>query len=313
MNSASSPRVRFLAVFALILLVGAGAYFLIHGSSSSSDTAGTKATLATTTRVTTTRVTTTTRKQSAKPEKKRKSKKTASVEGVNALDAALVAHPLVVVSVYARNVYTDTQAMQEAKAGAARAGAGFVAFNVFDEKIARQLATLLNDDTTSNPEVLFIKRGRTLVFRLQGFADSQVVAQAVRNVYPHTEPWVGDANRICKRFSTSLQTAQTATKSADLTTPAGRKTAATALDKAANLVDRETKSLSAIRADVSAARDLTQLVAKLQQIATNWRSEAAALRRNDLTGARTFDQANVKLTASASSLAANLQIGTCAS
>lgn len=308
MNSASSPRLRFLAVFALVLLVGAGAYFLIHGPSSSSNTAGTQATL-----TTTTRATKTTAKRSANSEKKRKSTRKAPVEGVNALDAALAAHPLVVVSVYARNVYTDTQAMQEARAGAARAGAGFVAFNVFNEKIARQLTTILNDDTTSNPEVLFFKRGRTLVFSLQGFADSQVVAQAARNVYPHTEPWVGDANRICKRFSTSLQTAQTAAKSADLTTPAGRKAAATALEKAANLVDRETRSLSAIRANMSSARNLTQLVANLQQIATNWRSEAAALRRNDLTGAQTIDQANVKLTATASSLAANLQIATCAS
>jgi hypothetical protein len=297
-----------LAVFALVLLVGAGAYFLIHRPSSSSNTAGTQATL-----TTTTRATKTTAKQSANLEKKKKSKRKAPVEGVNALDAALVAHPLVVVSVYARNVYTDTQAMQEARAGAARAGAGFVAFNVFNEKVARQLTTLLNDDTTSNPEVLFFKRGRTLVFSLQGFADSQVVAQAARNVYPYTEPWVGDANRICKRFSTSLQTAQTAAKSADLTTPAGRKAAATALEKAANLVDRETRSLSAIRANISSARNLTQLVANLQQIATNWRSEAAALRRNDLTGAQTIDQANVKLTATASSLAANLQIATCAS
>ncbi len=307
MKSTPSPRVRFLAVLALILLAGAGAYLLLHGSSSASDATGTQATLPTTTRAKATI------KQSAKSETSKKSKKKAPVEGVNALDAALVAHPLVVVSVYARNVATDNQAMKEAQAGAARVGAGFVAFNVFDEKIARQLATLLDGNATSNPEVLFFKRGRKLVFRLQGFADSQVVAQAAKNIYPYSEPWVSDANKICGRFSAPLSTAQAKANSADLNTAAGRKQAAAALDEAATLLKKETRSLSAVRTNVSNAKDYAQLVADLRQVATNMISEAVALRSNDLATAKTTDQKSAALIVSASSLATNLQLSACAS
>jgi len=308
MRSTPSPRVRFLAVFALVLLAGGGAYMLIHGSSSASNTAGTQATL-----TNTTRTTTTTAKQSAKPEKSTKSRRKAPVEGVDALDASLAAHPLVVVSLYARNVITDNQAMQEARAGAAAVGAGFVAFNVFDEKIARQLATLLGNSATSNPEVLFFKRGRNLVFTLQGFADSRVVAQAAKNVYPYTEPWVSDVKRICKRFSASLAAAQSTAMGADLGSATGREQAAKALNKAASLLSRETKSLSAVRTNVSDAKSYAQLVADLQQIATNLGSEAVALRGNDQETAKTIEQKNAALIVSASSLAANLQITSCVS
>ena len=117
MKSTTSPRERYLAVFALILLVGAGAYLLMRGSSPKNGTAGTQSTLSTTTKATT--QTTTTVKQNAKTKKKKKSRKNTPLEGVNALDAELVAHPLVVVSVYARNVSTDAQAEESGAFAAA--------------------------------------------------------------------------------------------------------------------------------------------------------------------------------------------------
>lgn len=312
MKSTPSPRVRLLAVLALILLAGAGAYVLMKGSNSTSNTAGTETTLSKTTHTTTTAQTKTNAK-STKHKKSEKSARRGPVEGVNALDAALVAHPLVVVSVYAQNVATDDLAMREARAGAARVGAGFVAFNVFDEKIARQLASLLGGNASSNPEVLFFERGRKLVFTLQGFADSQVVAQAARNVYPQTEPWVSDANGICGRFAAPLSTVRARATSADLNTAAGEKQAAAALDEAANLLNRETKSLSAVRTNVSAARDFARLVADLRQVATNMKSEATALRGNDKATARMIDQRNAALYVSASNLAVKLQLSTCVS
>jgi len=312
MKSTPSPRVRLLAVLALVLLAGAGAYVLINGSSSASDTAATQATLPKTTQTTTTQ-TKTTAKRSTASGKSKKSRRRAPVEGVNALDAALVAHPLVVVSVYAKNVATDDQAMKEARAGAARAGAGFVAFNIFDEKIARQLAGLLNDNATSNPEVLFFKRGRTLVFKLQGFSDSQVVAQAARNVYPHTEPWVGQANKICTRYSALSAIARAKSASADLNAAAGRSQAAAALDEFAALMNKVTKSLSAVRANASAARDYAQFVSDLEQTATEMRSEAAAVRSNDPATARTIAQKAMALLVDAGSLGANLQLTACVS
>jgi hypothetical protein len=314
MKSTPSPRVRFLAVLALILLAGGGAYVLLHGSSPESNTAATQTTLPTTT---STKTATTKQKteqpKKKQPKKKKKSAHKTAVEGVNALDAALAANRLVVVSVYAHNVTIDIQAMKEARAGAARAGVGFVAFDVFNEKIARQLATLLGDNQAASPEVLFFKQGRTLVFALQGFADSQVVAQAAKNVSPHIEPWVYDATTICKRFSASFAAAQRKVTSADRSTAAGRKQAAAALEEAAGLIRKETKSLSKVRTTSSDAKSYAQLLTDLEQIATNMGSEAVALRSNDLTTAKTFDQKNAVLVESASTLATNLQIPACAS
>jgi hypothetical protein len=307
MKSTPSPRVRFLAVLALILLAAAGAYVLMRGSNSTSNTAGTQATLQTTTHTQTTPA-----KPNTKPEKKsKKSARKGPVEGINALDAALVAHPLVVVSVYARNVATDDQAMREARVGAARVGAGFVAFNVFDEKIARQLASLINDDATSNPEVLFFKRGRKLVFRLEGFADSQVVAQAARNAYPVTEPWVNDANRICGRFMVPFATAIGKSKGADLTTAVGREKTVVALNEVAALLNKVTKSLSAIRPNVSAANDYAQFISDLRQLATDMGSEAVALHKNDQQTGAAIAQKEKTLAETASGLAASLEITTC--
>lgn len=307
MKSTPSPRVRFLAVLALVLLAGAGAYLLITGSSkksAASDTAGTQVTSRTTTQ------TQTTAKKSSKSHKR---KHTTSVEGVAALDHALGDHPVVVVSVYARGVATDNAAMNEAKAGAAEVGAGFVAFNIYEEKLARQLGTLLGSSAqVTNPSVLFFKRPRTLAFTLTGFADRQVVAQAAHNVFPQEEPWVRDANKICGRFTVPLATAMAKSKNANINTAAGRNNTAAALDEVIALLDQVTKSLSAVRTNVSAAKDYAQFLSDLRQLATDMSSEAAALRRNDLTTGKTIVQTEVALAETASNLATNLQITSCA-
>jgi hypothetical protein len=294
-------------VLALILCVGAGAYLLIHGSSGSSPASATSDTQVPSTTTTQTR---TTAKQSSKSKKRQRK---TSVEGITALDAALVAHPVVAVSVYARNVTTDTAAMKEARAGAAEVGAGFVAFDVYKEKLARQLATLLGDSSqVTDPEVLFFKRPRTLAFTLHGFSDSQVVAQAAQNVFPHVEPWVGQANRACRQYAAPLATAMAKSRGVSTDTAAGRNQSASSIEEVAGLLSKTTKSLIAVRANASAAKDYAQFVSGLQQLATYLRSEAVALRRGDLAGAKTIAQKEVMLSATTDSLAANLQITACA-
>ncbi len=307
MKSTPSPRVRFLAVLALILFAGVGAYLLIHSSSGTNSASNTAGPL---TSRTTTRTHSTTTTTQTKPEKKKNKK---SVEGVAALDAALVNHPIVVVSVYAHNVALDVAAMEEARAGAARAGAGFVAFNIYDEKLARQLGGLVSDPQLASPSVLFFKRPRTLAFMLRGFSDSQVVAQAAQNVFPHTEPWVGEANLVCSRYSTSLAKAQLEATSADTNTAAGRKQAAAALERAATLLNQEVKALGKVRANSSKVAKFAQLVSNLKQISTNMSSEASALRSNDSATAKTIDQKNATLIATVTTLASELQLTTCAS
>jgi hypothetical protein len=306
MKSTPSPRVRFLAVLALILLAGAGAYLLIHNSSkstSASDTTGTQATSHTTTR------TQTTAKRSSKShERKRKT----SVEGAAALDAALVAHPVVVVSVYARNVVTDYEAMKEAEAGAASVGAGFVAFDIYQEKLARQLATLLGDSSqTTNPEVLIFKRPRKLAFELQGFADSQVVAQAAHNVYPYEEPWVSEANRICAHYALLISKATSASNS--INGQLGDTiTSSSTPDQIVKLFNDEVQVLSAVRVTASKAASYQRFIADLRQAAALVSSYVKALNRGDRASAQAIGNQLESLAASINALIAELHLASCA-
>jgi hypothetical protein len=96
-----------------------------------------------------------------------------------ALSAALARNQVVVVSLYAPDVELDDLAMQEAKAGAAEAGAGFVALNVLNESQARPLTKELG--VLEDPAVLVFRRPGELVVRFSGFADKQTVLQAARN------------------------------------------------------------------------------------------------------------------------------------
>jgi hypothetical protein len=96
-----------------------------------------------------------------------------------ALTAALARNRIVVVSLYAPKVELDDMALQEAKAGAAGAGAGFVAVNVLSEAESRQLTRQLG--VLEDPAVLVFKRPGDLVTRFSGFADKQTILQAARN------------------------------------------------------------------------------------------------------------------------------------
>jgi hypothetical protein len=310
MKTNTSPRARLLAVLALILAAGACAYLLMQhsgGSSSASKPVLTQTNSTTGTTATTTQTTTT-----AKPRPKPKSKPKPS-SGVAALDTALVNHPVVVVSLYAPNVALDTAAMNEAKAGAAAVDAGFVSFNIYDEKQARQIASLLGSDfTVANPEVLFFKRPRSLAFELQGFVDSQVVAQAAANIFPSwQDPWVNRVNRICMRYDASLSPLESTVRSADTTTAAGRTDAAAALEQAASLFNEEARALSAIKVGAAEASNFARLNADFRQAAANMSSEARALRGANLAASRTVERKNAALTNSINTLVAKLNILDC--
>ncbi len=302
MFSNPSPRARLLAVLALVLFAGGVAYLLISSSDKSSDT--------TTPPIDTTQ--TDTNGKTETKTTKTSPEKTPANEGLAALEVALVAKPVVVVSLYAPDISIDAAAKEEARAGAATAGAGFVAFNVYDEKQARQLARLLGADfQVMNPEVLFFKRPRSLAFELQGFADSQVVAQAAKNVYPVIEPWVFDANRVCRRYSSSLRPLQTKARAASLTTVKSREDAAEALEKAAALLGDEANDLSAIHAEAGKAAQFSELIAGLRQAAANMSSEANALRKNDSEARQAASEKNAALVESMGTLAAELQLSSC--
>ncbi len=93
-----------------------------------------------------------------------------------AVDAALRSHEVVVVSLYVPNARVDRLATDEARAGAALGGAGFVALNVLEERTAKALLAKLG--TLEDPSLLVVKRPGEVALRLSGFVDRDTVAQA---------------------------------------------------------------------------------------------------------------------------------------
>lgn len=120
-------------------------------------------------------------KPAAKPKPKPVAPKPAATEDglPSVLSTALARNRVVVVSLYVPDVELDDLAMQEARAGAAAAGAGFVALNVLNEGQSRPLAKELG--VLEDPAVLVFRRPGELVVRFSGFADKQTVLQAARN------------------------------------------------------------------------------------------------------------------------------------
>jgi hypothetical protein len=112
----------------------------------------------------------------------------AVVDGMPAaLALALRSHRVVVVSLFTPGASVDAMATEEARHGAALAGAGFVSFNVADEKAVSPLSALLAgaptaaDRVLDGPAVLVFERPSALFVRFNGFADRDTVAQAAEN------------------------------------------------------------------------------------------------------------------------------------
>ena len=104
-----------------------------------------------------------------------------------ALALALRSHRVVVVSLYTPGASVDAMATTEAHRGATLAKAGFVSFNVADEKVVSPLSSLLTgaptpaDRVLDGPAVLVFERPGSLFVRFNGFADRDTVAQAAEN------------------------------------------------------------------------------------------------------------------------------------
>ena len=98
-----------------------------------------------------------------------------------ALARALATHQVVVVSLWTPGSESDELAYREAENGASRAGAGFVRVDVARDGAARILVERLG--VLETPAVLVYRRGdANPAVRLPGFADREVVAQAVDSV-----------------------------------------------------------------------------------------------------------------------------------
>ena len=98
---------------------------------------------------------------------------------------APIAHALrysnvVVVSLYTAGAAGDSAALDQARSGAASAHAGFAAVNMLNEKIAKKGLNKFVG-TASSPAVLIVRRPGIIVNRFDGYADSDLVAQAAQN------------------------------------------------------------------------------------------------------------------------------------
>ena len=109
--------------------------------------------------------------------------KVAALVAPNGLPTVLVRalrqHRIVVVSVFDPQSQTDAISYAEARAGAAAVGAGFVGISVLDSVTAGALTTVLpSGSLLPTPGVLIYRRPDSLVYRIDGFADRDTIAQA---------------------------------------------------------------------------------------------------------------------------------------
>ena len=171
MQVALGNPVRLVAMIGVVAVVGAGA-FLMRGLGSAEPAAaplplrveGAK----------------------SKPVAARKRKTPPSPVAANgfpqAVANALSRKPIVVVSVFAPGAALDELAVREARAGAALAGAGFVALNAYRNADIAPFAEKVG--LRRNPAVVIVRRPGDVAVQLGGFADRDSVAQAATDARP---------------------------------------------------------------------------------------------------------------------------------
>jgi hypothetical protein len=99
--------------------------------------------------------------------------------GMDALEAELEEHKVVVLVVSSPQAAVDSIVTLEARLGADAAGAGFLAVNSLKENEIGSIAT--EYDVRDTPAVLVFRRGPELVKKFLGYADRVTVAQAAQS------------------------------------------------------------------------------------------------------------------------------------
>ena len=99
-----------------------------------------------------------------------------------ALMSALARDETVIVALYSSSSKIDGIALDEARAGAAAAGAGFVLLDVNRDQRAAEALTLKLGTVLRTPTVLVFSRPDVLQVQLDGYRDRETVAQAAQNV-----------------------------------------------------------------------------------------------------------------------------------
>ena len=103
--------------------------------------------------------------------------------GMEQLEKKLAKKDVVVLVVYTPDSGVDTRQISEAREGADRAKAGFLALNGLQDSQVAEIAELY--DVRATPTVLVFTGGPELVTKIDGYADATTVEQAATNA-PYT-------------------------------------------------------------------------------------------------------------------------------
>ena len=122
---------------------------------------------------------------------KKAARRPAVIAGVpTPLADALKRHSVVVLALVAPKATVDQLTLSEAKAGAAAAGAGFVAINVANNAQVEALSGLVGSSSDpqnrllDDPAVLVFQKPQALYVRLNGYTDADTIQQAAINAAP---------------------------------------------------------------------------------------------------------------------------------
>jgi hypothetical protein len=207
----------------------------------------------------------------------------------HSIAVALGKQPVVVVELTSKHDSVAELAAGEAKAGAALAGAGYVAVNVdTDGGDASTLTRALGKLPTA-PAVLVYMRPATVAVTLNGFNDRTAVQQAVAEATPQssgaaaaaTSAWAAKADAVCSKYASAAQ-AQGGVL----------LLYATNLPVVLTLYRKQQAELKALKPPTSAARDIRAANAKiddaLSMLAATKAKTAIAVPQTTFEGAATL-------------------------
>jgi hypothetical protein len=257
-------------------------------------------------------------KTSGKKAKAKKARTPSVIDGMpGTLAVALRSNPVVVAALYAPSSSVDAAARDEARQGAALAGAGFVALDVSDNKVAAPLTSLLTGAATAadrvldDPAVLIFQQPKTLFVRFNGFTDRDTVAQAAVNAgavklttVGSTVAWAGQANAVCNKLKADLLR---------LPLPTSGGSALDWVDKVNGALENTVKSLRALTPPKGHEAQVHQMVALYAEAVSASEAAVSDMRAGKSPDLGSFQQRISGLGERADAIAVDLGATACGS
>lgn len=231
------------------------------------------------------------------------------------LAVALRKNPVVVVALYSPQSSVDGVAREEAQQGAGMSGAGFVALNIADNKVAAPLTALLTGAATAadrvldDPAVLVFKQPKTLFVRFNGYTDRDTIAQAAVNAgalkvtaVGSSAVWASQANSICNKLKTDLLS---------LPLPTSGGSALDWIDKVDGALENTVKSLRALAPPTGREAEVRRMLASYAAAVSESQSLIAQVRAGKSPDLAAFQQKISALGSRADAIAVDLGATAC--